>query len=63
MNWRVKRPLHASLELMQLRIPAVGLLKLAARKLLVREHEPKQKERSLFSLPQFIMLFEVAAVS
>ena len=54
---------HASLASMHLRIPAVGLLKLAARKLLVREHEPKQKERSLFSLPQFIMLFEVAAVS
>ena len=43
--------------------PAVGSFKLAARKLFVREHEPKQKERSLFSLPQFIVLFEVAAVS
>ena len=54
---------HASLASMHLRIPAVGLLKLAARKLLAREHEAKQKERSLFSLPQFIVLFEVAAVS
>ena len=49
--------LHASLA------PAVGLFKLAAQKLFVREHEPKQRKRSLFSLPQFIMLFEVAAVS
>ena len=59
----MKRALHASLASMHLGISAVGLLKLAARKLLVREYDPKQKERSLFSLPQFMVLFEVATVS
>ena len=53
-----KRPLH--LASMHLGISAVGL---ASRKLLVREHDPKQKERLLFSLPQFMVLFEVATVS
>ena len=42
--------------------PAIWF-EMTARNFLVREHEPKQQERSLFSLIQLTIFFEVVVVS